>query len=174
VPESGAEVDTKALREGAHDKLPAYMVPGTYVQLEALPLTPNAKVDRLALKRIKAEVKVEAAEYVAPRNELESQVAAVWGEMLKLEQVNVHTNFFDLGGHSLLLAQLRVKLQEVVDPDVTIIELFQFPTVSGLATHIASRRSKKGPGGQSEQRGKRGKNLAAGRKNLMRRRRVKE
>lgn len=174
VPESGAEVDTKALREGAHDKLPAYMVPGTYVQLESLPLTPNAKVDRLALKRLKAEVKVQTAEYVAPRNELEGQVAAVWGEMLKLEQVNVHTNFFDLGGHSLLLAQLRVKLQKEVDPEVTIIELFQFPTVSGLATHIASRRSKQGAGGQSEQRGKRGKNLAAGRKNLMRRRRVRE
>ena len=174
VPESGAEVDTKALREGAHDKLPAYMVPGTYIELEALPLTPNAKVDRLALAKLKAEVKTEAVEYVAPRNELEGQIAEVWGEMLKLEQVNVHTNFFDLGGHSLLLAQLRVKLQERVDPDVTIIELFQFPTVSGLATHITSRRSKSGTGGQGEARGKRGRNLAKGRKNLMRRRRVRE
>ena len=174
VAEADAEVDVKVLREGAHDKLPAYMVPGSYVQLDALPLTPNAKVDRLALKRMKAEVEVAAVEYVAPRNELEGQIAEVWGEMLKLERVNVHTNFFDLGGHSLLLAQLRVKLQQVVDPDVSIIELFQFPTVSGLATHIAERRSKQGAGGQAGQRGKRGSNLAAGRKKLMRRRRVRE
>jgi acyl carrier protein len=162
-------VDAGVLRDAAQEKLPAYMVPAAFVALDALPLTPNGKVDRKALLALEAVRPDEGDAYVAPRDDLERRIAEIWAEVLGLERVGADTNFFELGGHSLLLAQVHGLLQESLDPDVTIIELFQFPTVGALAARLAAREESD----REDQKNARTRNLAAGRQALMQRRRIR-
>ncbi len=167
VPDAGVGVDPARLRERGRARLPAYMVPSAFVALEALPLTPNGKVDRRALLALKPEPPAGPARRTAPRNAAEAQIAQVWQAVLGLEELDVDTNFFDLGGHSLLLAQVRARLQGDF-PGVSIIELFQDPTVAALAQHLAGRGA-----AAEEPADQKGRGLAAGRQALMRRRRIR-
>jgi acyl carrier protein len=121
--------------------LPDYMVPSAFVPLEALPLTPNGKVDRRALPAPEGlRPELEAA-YVAPRTEVERTIATVWQEVLRLEKVGLHDNFFDLGGHSLLLVQVYSKLQGVFSNALSIIDMFKYSTVEALATYLTQTKS---------------------------------
>jgi len=135
---AGASLDDAALRERARGKLPSYMLPSAFVVAEELPLTPNGKLDRNAL--LAAGEKPSGAtneEYVPPRTGLERAIAAIWGKALQLERVSVNVNFFDQGGHSLLLAEVHASLQqELGAKDLSIIELFQYPTVESLAAYL--------------------------------------
>ncbi len=118
-------------------RLPEYMVPSAFVVLPALPLSPNGKVDLRALpapERVRPEL--EAA-YAAPKSELERIIAAVWLEALGVEKVGIHDNFFDLGGHSLLLAKVHARLREVLERDLSLVDLFKNPTVSSLAAALS-------------------------------------
>jgi len=120
------------LRHFLQESLPEYMVPTAFVFLESFPLTPNGKVDRKALPApdgIRPEL--ESA-FVAPQNEVERTVAGVWKEVLGVEKVGVDDNFFDLGGHSLLLVQVQSKLQNKFKRDLSIVELFKYPTINAL------------------------------------------
>jgi acyl carrier protein len=108
---------------------------------------------------------------VAPRNELERSIAAVWEKVLGVAEVPIHTNFFDMGGHSLLLAQVRIELAGALGADVSIIDLFQYPTVSGLAAHLSE--SSGSPSRAADQRPKK-RSLAAGRQMMRKRRRARE
>ncbi|MET0396107.1 MAG: amino acid adenylation domain-containing protein, partial [Longimicrobiaceae bacterium] len=129
----GAPVDPRALREWAAERLPDYMVPAAFVVLETLPLTANGKVDRGALP----PPVLEAGEsFVAPRTGLEREIAAAWEEVLQVERVGVDDNFFELGGHSLLLARLHRRLQGALGLELTVVDLFRFPTVAALARHL--------------------------------------
>jgi hypothetical protein len=165
-------LDAEALRALCRERLPAYMVPAAFVPIAEFPLTPNAKVDRLALARRALEVVGAKEEYVAPRNELETAIAAVWSRLLGRQQLPIHANFFDLGGHSLLLAEMRVALTEALGRPVSVIQLFQYPTVAGLASHLAAAQPQGGRARAAE-RAHRGKNLSAGRQQLMRRRQAR-
>ncbi len=168
VPDEGGTTDATKMRDAAQDKLPAYMVPAAFVELDALPHTPNGKVDRNALLALDAvALKAKSADIVAPRNETERRIAAVWSEVLGLDEVSVNVNFFELGGHSLLLAQVRAKIKDALGADLSIIELFQFPTVSQLATRADAKATGNGAALPKD----RSRNLTAGRKALMRRRR---
>jgi amino acid adenylation domain-containing protein len=141
VGELAAAVITSELRTYLREKLPEYMVPSSYVLLEALPLTPNGKVDRRALpepERLSPEVQ---ASYVAPRTEVEKTIVAIWQEALALDQVGTSDNFFDLGGHSLLLVRVHSKIREVLKKDLTIIDLFRYPTISSLAKYLSENQS---------------------------------
>jgi amino acid adenylation domain-containing protein len=141
VGELAAAVITSELRTYLREKLPEYMVPSSYVLLEALPLTPNGKVDRSALpepERLSPEVQ---ASYVAPRTEVEKTIVAIWQEALALDQVGTSDNFFDLGGHSLLLVRVHSKIREVLKKDLTIIDLFRYPTISSLAKYLSENQS---------------------------------
>jgi acyl-coenzyme A synthetase/AMP-(fatty) acid ligase/acyl carrier protein len=125
------------LRAYLASRLPRHMVPGIFVNLEQLPLMANGKVDRRALPEPTQDVPVvTAASFVAPANELERMIAGIWSEVLGLEQVGTQDNFFDLGGHSLRLLQVHLKLRQALERDVPLIELFQYPTVSTLAAHL--------------------------------------
>ncbi len=124
------------LRSFLKEKLPEYMLPAAFVLLDGLPLTPNGKVDRKALpapEDIRPEL--EAA-HVAPRTEVEQNIAAVWQEALHIEKVGVHDNFFDLGGHSLLIVKVHNKLREAMNKELSIIDMFRYPTVSSLANYL--------------------------------------
>jgi amino acid adenylation domain-containing protein len=119
------------------DTLPDYMVPAALVFLAALPRTPNGKLDaaRLPLpERTRPEL---AAAYTAPRSELERAIAAVWREALKVDSVGLDDSFFDLGGHSLLMAKVHARLGEALGRPLALLELFQYPTVRSLARHLA-------------------------------------
>jgi amino acid adenylation domain-containing protein len=156
VPQEGADVDAAALRAQLAGRLPEYMVPSAFVVLETLPLTPSGKVARRALPAPERDTPEEA--YVAPRLPLEEVVAGIWGAVLGLDRVGVNLNFFDLGGHSLLLARVQARLREALGREVPIVDLFRFPTVASLAEHLAAgstpapeprRRARRAAGGEA-------------------------
>jgi amino acid adenylation domain-containing protein/non-ribosomal peptide synthase protein (TIGR01720 family) len=129
------------LRQFLQEQLPAYMVPSAFVMLEAIPLTPNGKVDRRALPTPEGiRPQLEAA-YVKPQTETEQMIATLWQKMLELKKVGIYDNFFDLGGHSLLMVQIQSQLQEVFGQKVSMVELFQYPTISALARHLTHEQS---------------------------------
>ncbi|WP_445299249.1 amino acid adenylation domain-containing protein [Microcoleus sp.] len=146
-----------SLRNFLKQKLPNYMVPSSFVFLNHFPLTPNGKVDPLALPVPDAlNLQLETT-YVAPQTELEQIIATVWQQVLHLEKVGVEDSFFDLGGHSLLMNQAQSKLREVVDREVSIIELFKYPTISSLAKYLSEEPEEKSSLGQSQERVKKQK-----------------
>jgi len=124
------------LRRFLEEKLPKYMVPSFFVLLEKLPLLPNGKVDRRSLPIPETLRPALEVAYVAPQSEMEQTIAAVWQEVLHLEKVGVNDNFFDIGGHSLLIVQVNNKLQEILNRNLSIVEMFQNPTINSLARHL--------------------------------------
>ncbi|HEX2191027.1 MAG TPA: amino acid adenylation domain-containing protein, partial [Longimicrobiaceae bacterium] len=133
VAADGGAPPAEELRGHLQGRLPEYMLPAAFVALDALPLTPNGKLDRRALP---APEGGPAREYVAPRTPTETALAALWAELLRVERVGTGDNFFDLGGHSLLLVQLHARLQERWGDGVSITDLFQFSTLGDLARHL--------------------------------------
>jgi len=109
------------------------------VILDALPLTRNGKVDRERLPDPAHGARFTDADYVEPRTELERLLAGVWSEVLRLERVGIHDNFFDLGGHSLLLPRLRHELHARLDRTVSIDELLAYSTIRTLTRHLHGR-----------------------------------
>jgi amino acid adenylation domain-containing protein len=134
-------------------KLPDYMVPAALVFLDALPRTANGKLDAARLPAPERSRPELAAAYAAPRSELERAIAAVWREALKVESVGLDDNFFDLGGHSLLMAKVHARLGEALGRDVPLIDLFQYPSVGSLARHLAASGAM--PGDAPERLGER-------------------
>jgi polyketide synthase PksJ len=136
-----AEISAAEIREFLLQTLPDYMVPGQFVPMEKLPLTPNGKIDRKALVKMEiAQSIASGAEYKPPRSEFESKIREIWAELLDRdrEQIGINDNFFDLGGHSLLLIKLKSKLEKTFNPDreIGIIELFNYPTIAHQAKLI--------------------------------------
>ncbi len=134
---------TSALRAHLKERLPDYMAPAAFVLLDRLPLNTSGKVDRKALPR-PVELRLPATEQVAPGTQLERDLAAIWQEVLGVEKVSVTDNFFDLGGHSLLMAQAHSKLQGLIGREIPIVELFRFPTIRALARHLAQESGETG------------------------------
>ena len=124
------------LRAFLQASLPEYMVPWSFVTLAELPVTPNGKLDRAALPA--PSVETAAPAYVAPRNDLERAIGAVWCEVLGRERVGVEESFFRIGGSSLLLARLQVRLQQALGREIHMVELFRHPTIAGLAKSLGA------------------------------------
>ncbi|MBD1938356.1 non-ribosomal peptide synthetase [Microcoleus sp. FACHB-68] len=118
------------------EKLPDYMMPSSFVVLKALPLTPNGKIDRQALPAPETLNTDLADTFVPPRTPVEEVLTGIWAKLLNLEKVGIHDNFFDLGGHSLLITQLLAKVRESFDVNLPLRSLFDFPTIAGLANSI--------------------------------------
>ncbi len=141
VAQEQAEISVGELRTHLEQRLPMYMIPSVFMMLESIPLTPSGKVNRRALP-VPDQKRPELGQvYVAPRSNLESAIVKVWQEVLGIEKVGVYDNFFDLGGHSLLMVQVHLKLREVSERAVTMIELFQYPTVDSLAKYMSRNDS---------------------------------
>ena len=131
---AGEEIDAAALRAHLAASLPDYMVPAAYVALAALPLTPNGKLDRQALPAPEDDAYARAA-YEPPRGEVEETLAAIWAELLGVDQISRHDNFFELGGHSLLAIQLLERLRRR-NLSIEVRALFATPTLSDLAASL--------------------------------------
>ncbi|HLE82887.1 MAG TPA: amino acid adenylation domain-containing protein [Thermoanaerobaculia bacterium] len=120
-------------------RLPGFMVPSAFVALEALPRTPNGKVDRAALPAPGADRPPLEAEYVAPETPVEEILAGLWREALGVERIGIHDSFFALGGHSLKATRVLLRVREVFGVDVPVHRLFERPTIAGLAVAIADQ-----------------------------------
>ncbi len=132
----GHQANVDAIQTVLLETLPAFMVPADFVFLDELPLTSNGKLDIDALPAPEAGSHLKDS-YIAPRNDVESKIAEVWKEVLRVEHVGIHDNFFNVGGNSLLLARVHEKVQEVLENKCPIIELFRYPTISTLAGYLS-------------------------------------
>ena len=133
--------DIDRLRELAQAKLPGYMVPSAFVVLDALPLTPNAKIDRRALPAPEGAAIAESG-YVAARSPEEEKLVQIWQDVLGLPRVGIHDDFFAIGGHSLLAIRLLAEIKRAFPARairLPLRQIFQTPTIAGLATEIKSR-----------------------------------
>ncbi|HFQ93464.1 MAG TPA: amino acid adenylation domain-containing protein, partial [Anaerolineae bacterium] len=127
---------TSELRRFLGETLPEYMIPAAFIPLEQMPLTPSGKIDRRALPEPDNLRPDLAAAYVPPRTPTEEQLANIWQELLRVEQVGVYDNFFELGGHSLLATQLISRLRHLFPTNLSLRALFEAPTIAGLAEQI--------------------------------------
>jgi amino acid adenylation domain-containing protein len=141
VAKQGAAPTTSDLRSFVKQKLPEWMVPSVFVLLDALPITPNGKVDRKSLPTAGPQRPELTQRYAEPRTPVEELLAEIWAEILKLESVGIHDNFFELGGHSLLAMQIVSRLRERLRIDLPLRALFEAPTVVELAARIEQRES---------------------------------
>ncbi|ADM71968.2 non-ribosomal peptide synthetase [Paenibacillus polymyxa] len=137
TPDTGAELAVNDLRGALAQELPGYMIPSYFVELERLPLTPNGKIDRKALPAPEREAG-SGTEYVAPRNELETKLTAIWQEVLGLaKEIGVHDNFFDIGGHSLRATTLVSKIHKELNVDLPLRDVFRHSTIESMAAAIS-------------------------------------
>lgn len=166
----GALAQPEELRAHVLTKLPDFMVPAHFVSMEKFPLTPNAKVDRKQLPRpeeARAQQKASEAKavtFVAPDGDVPQRIAETFKRILGIERVGVNDNFFTLGGHSLLAVQVHRELKATLTPDLTITDIYRFPTVAGLAAHISDRGSANKNLGQVAERAAMRRNAMAGRR----------
>ncbi|MBD1808186.1 amino acid adenylation domain-containing protein [Microcoleus sp. FACHB-SPT15] len=134
LPTVGAQGFASSLRCFLKEKLPEYMMPSAFVMLEALPLLPNGKVDRRALKGLSTDKTELAEDFIAPRTPMEEAIAKIGAEVLKCDRIGVRDNFFELGGDSLLAVRLMAQIHEQFEREFPLSALFLNPTVEGLAS----------------------------------------
>ena len=136
ITQSKPEPATAAIQQFLGGKLPKAIIPSAILFLDEFPKTPNGKLDRRALPKPdqKASVSVEGA-----ANHLERSIAAIWCEALGVESVGLEDRFFDIGGHSLLMIEVHDRIRGVTRLDVTLLDLFQYPTIRSLAHHLGQR-----------------------------------
>jgi acyl carrier protein len=137
----GADLNTGELRAYLQGKLPDYMIPSAFVLLPEFPRTSSGKIDRRALPAPDSIASRSQDRVTAPRTEVERIIISIWQEVLGVEQIGIHDNFFDLGGHSLLLVDVHSKLRESLGQDIPITDMFEYPTVTRLAERFAKSDS---------------------------------
>jgi len=132
------------LRNFLKAKLPSYMVPAAFELIDALPLMPNGKINRRALPEPRNHTETDES-FVPPRTPVEELLADIWREVLKLEQIGIQDNFFDVGGHSLLAARVVSKVRAVLDIEFGMVDVFQAPTIESLAELLQARDMQQEP-----------------------------
>jgi amino acid adenylation domain-containing protein len=135
VPKAGSGPSIDELREFLKERVPDYMLPSGWLFLEKLPLTPNGKLDRRALPA-PDRTSQQATVYIPPRTPTEEVIAEIWAAVLGVERVGVQDDFFDLGGHSLLVSQVLSRVRAIFDLEIPLGELVDSPTVEALAMTI--------------------------------------
>jgi pyochelin synthetase len=137
------EVSFEELRLFLGERLPNYMIPLAFIFLESLPLSANGKVDRSALPSPDILLQESEVNYVAPQNDVEQTIAAVWQEVLNLEKIGVNDNFFEVGGNSLLITKIYSQLKNILPnklEQISLVDLFKYSTISSLAKHVIQSR----------------------------------
>ncbi|EDX70556.1 Condensation domain protein, partial [Coleofasciculus chthonoplastes PCC 7420] len=129
---------TAELRSFLKTKLPDYMVPSAFVQLDAFPLTPNGKVDRRALPKPEIEETL-STNFIPPRTATEEQLTRIWTSVLRIKPIGIHDNFFELGGHSLLATQVISRIRQNWEIELPLRCLFESPTIAELSKHLETK-----------------------------------
>jgi amino acid adenylation domain-containing protein/FkbM family methyltransferase len=124
-------------------KLPAYMIPASFMLLEQLPLTPNGKINRKALPEYQVK---SGARYVAPTDDIEKKIAGIWKEVLKLDRVGVNDSFFSVGGTSINIIQVNNRLREIFKRNIPVISMFEYPTIRSFSRYLNRGESGQTPG----------------------------
>jgi amino acid adenylation domain-containing protein len=150
VPKRQQTCTRSELNSFLRQKLPDYMLPSAFVFLDGLPLNPNGKVDRKSLPAPGWTRPGIEETFVAPRNGVERAIAGIWAEVLKLDRVGIHDNFFDLGGHSLKATQVMSRIRQAFELELPLRSLFEASTVAGLAELLSTLGSTGGPSGFSD------------------------
>jgi hypothetical protein len=140
VPQAGARFDEEAARTTLRAKLTEYMVPQLFVEMRELPLTANGKIDRKALPTPHAHVAEIRDFSEALMTPIQKRVAAIWRDVLDRPRIGLHDNFFDAGGHSLLLTRVHAALRREFDSDIALVELFQRTTIATQAERLRATR----------------------------------
>lgn len=153
VPRDGRTPPENDFKTFLKDRLPGYMVPSAMVVLDALPLTPNGKIDRRMLPIPARRGGGDGGARQAPRDEAERIIVDVWRDVLELDRIGIHDNFFDIGGHSMLLVHAHTRLQKEFEKEISIIDMFQYPTVASLAEYVKRERAARPSFAGSEKRG---------------------
>ncbi len=143
VPREGSKINFADITKNLRRRLPEYMIPGSLVQIESLPMTPSGKVDRRGLPEPQSARTDHFHKWVKPRDSLELQIAAVWEQVLDIHPIGVQDDFFDLGGHSLLAVRLLSGIAETTGITLPVATMFQAPTVEEQAKVIRSKNWKK-------------------------------
>ncbi|MEM9822476.1 MAG: amino acid adenylation domain-containing protein, partial [Bacteroidota bacterium] len=125
----------QVVKEALTEKLPDYMVPAIMIKVDEVPLTSNGKIDKKALPEVNISTLLNK-EYVAPRNEVEKQLATIWNKLLKVEQVGMKDDFFELGGHSLMAMRLIASIRKQLKKDLNVKDVFMHPTIESLAEFL--------------------------------------
>ena len=131
-------INKTILREYLQGKLPDYMVPGFLVELESIPLTPNGKIDRKALPNVSGDDLIRR-EFLAPGNETEHKLALIFQEVLGIDNVGITDNFFEMGGHSLMVAQVLNKTHQNLNMQISFKDFFAYPTIEGIAENLSRK-----------------------------------
>ncbi len=145
IPNSRETADS-ILREYLRDRLPDYMIPSYFVMLDCFPMTPNNKIDRKSLPMPEKSAYRANSDMMQPSNNVQKTVSDIWKEVLNRENIGLNENFFDLGGHSLLLAKVRSKIYKTMNIDLQIMDLFKYPTVNTLSEYLEQKQGKKTAG----------------------------
>ena len=132
---SDEEIPHEELRVHLLKKLPDYMIPSYFVQVDNIPLTANGKVDRKALDSIGKPL-TSSSTYTAPQNELEKKIAEAWQEVLHLDKVSIHDNYFELGGTSFDILKINRKLKDIFQIDVPVVDMFRYTTIHDFAANL--------------------------------------
>jgi amino acid adenylation domain-containing protein len=145
VPRQGQASTVSELRRALKERLPDYMLPADFVLLAALPLTANGKIDRRALPTSETTTGAAETDFIAPRNELEQKLQAIWQDLLGVPRIGMRDSFFELGGHSLLAVRLFSRIRKLTGHDLPLATLFKFATIESLAELLGESRAFDGP-----------------------------
>ena len=131
-------IDKQALSNNLRDKLPDYMVPSLWVQMQVLPMTESGKVDKKALPE-PSVTELTGKQYMAPGTEMEKQLQSIWQQLLSKEEIGIHHDFFEVGGHSLLAMRVVSAIRKVLNIELSIKDLFLHSTIASLAGHLQNQ-----------------------------------
>jgi len=141
VPVEHRELSLPELRRHLQAWLPGYMQPSSYVVLNQLPLTDRGKLDYHRLPSPQTREQGSTESYIAPQTEMQRTIASIWQQVLQRETIGIHDNFFDLGGHSLLLNRVYSSLSTIINKELSMLELIQHPTIFALANHLSQEQN---------------------------------
>ncbi|MDB9374692.1 amino acid adenylation domain-containing protein [Nodularia sphaerocarpa] len=139
------EIILTEIRSYLGEKLPTYMIPAAFIELEKLPLTPNGKINRKALPTANNLRLAVSNTLVLPQTEIEQTIANIWKELLTIENLSIHDNFFDLGGHSLLIVRMQGQLHLQLNQNIPLVDLFRHPTINALAKYLTQKTPSPNP-----------------------------
>ncbi len=136
VTEEGKEINVQMIRKQVSEHLPDYMMPAAFVVLKELPRTPSGKIDRKNLPAPDNSRPALANEFIRPEGKTETEIAAIWSDLLLIDEVGSNDNFFDLGGNSLLALQFIARYYKQSGVELPVVKLYQFPTIKGIAAYF--------------------------------------